>query len=344
VIPREFTAGEQAVGEPAMFGCPKSTAVVSLNSILSTSSYSWFVHHEVLIMNALMTRSTNLSQHHEGTKSLVAPHHPHGGGDLLLSEKLFPTDTDLVDSLLDVCSPNRGPGPDASCSVRCNEEHTILESLHDLSHNDFTSCQPNWCLFYKVFAQGPWGALSTSNVECCEEVIIFSSLESNGFLDYECSTLELDHCAPFATSLFPHHADNCQSGLSDGKAQDIHNQVASAPPSYLPLLPSNPPNQIMMAVVMDEPQAHSSKYAWSHVLVAAAKNAIQTHVFKYNQSPVFQIDLFKVDGYTVGMTDGYMPMEINGYEKGLSASDNLLCHQVHCLIVYCLWNVDTTSI
>jgi len=150
-----------------------------------------------------------------------------------------------------------------------------------------------------VLAQGSWGALSTSNVECCEEEIIFSSLESNGEFNY------------------------------------IHHQVQPVPPPDLPLLPSNYPNQIMMDVVKDETQAHgseytqlhvlmaavkdeahSSKYTWSHVLVAAARDAIQAHGPKYTQFPVFQTDLSKVDGYTLGMIDGYMPMKINCYAQG----------------------------
>ncbi len=100
--------------------------------------------------------------------------------------------------------------------------------------------------------------------------------------------LEIDHCAPFGTSLFPNHSDNCQSGLSDGYEQDNHHPALPAPHSYLPLLPSDYPNQIMMAVVKDEIQAHGSKYTQLHVLVAAVKDAIQAHGSKYTQSSVFR--------------------------------------------------------
>ncbi len=68
--------------------------------------------------------------------------------------------------------------------------------------------------------------------------------------------------------------------------------------------------------VKDEAQAHNSKCTWPHVLVTAVKDAIQAHGPKYTQSPVFQIDLFEADGYTLGMIDDYMPMKTNDYAKG----------------------------
>jgi len=69
--------------------------------------------------------------------------------------------------------------------------------------------------------------------------------------------------------------DNGQGFIFDDHAQDVHLQVLPAPPSSIFLLPDDPPNEIMMAVVKDETQAHGSKYTWHQVLL---------------------IDLVKVDG------------------------------------------------
>jgi len=40
VIPKEPTAVEHAIGEPALFGCPKSTTGCSTNTMHSTSMYT----------------------------------------------------------------------------------------------------------------------------------------------------------------------------------------------------------------------------------------------------------------------------------------------------------------
>ncbi len=83
----------------------------------------------------------------------------HGGGDLPLSEKSLLISIDSVDFTSDMSILNREPI--SSGTLTSNEEHTIQESLADLSPNGWTPCQPNLHLSYKLIAQGPFGALSS---------------------------------------------------------------------------------------------------------------------------------------------------------------------------------------
>jgi len=78
--------------------------------------------------------------------------------------------------------------------------------------------------------------------------------------------------------------------LAAGYAQDVHPQALPDPPASIPLLPDDPSNEIMMAVVKDEIQAHGT--TWHQVL---------------------QIDLVKVDGYT--KVADYVPTKVDDYRQ-----------------------------
>jgi len=100
-----------------------------------------------------------------------------------------------VDFTSDTSDLNTDPAPIAG-TLTSNEKHPIWKSLAHLSPKDWTPCQPNLPLFYKWHAEGLFGTLSTSNVECHEEEVVFSSLKSNEEFDNQHSIMET-HCKPF---------------------------------------------------------------------------------------------------------------------------------------------------
>jgi len=96
-------------------------------------------------------------------------------------------------------------------------------------------------------------------------------------------------------------SDNGQGVLSDDYAQDVFPQVLPAPPSCIPLLPSDFPNKIRMAVTRNK--------------------TIQALGSKCFPSQVSQIDLATVDGYT--KVADYVPTKVDGQAQDF-----------HCLKIF----------
>jgi len=68
--------------------------------------------------------------------------------------------------------------------------------------------------------------------------------------------------------------------IAAGYTQDVYPQALPDPPPYIPPVPSNSPNETMMAVAKDATQACGTKSTWPHVL---------------------HIDLVKIDGFAQGI-------------------------------------------